>query len=172
MAAFAGIGSQDITELEGYTMMNLSRELTRKRRLYTGRADGSDFAFELGALCATIWLPWEGFNHSNSNCIFETVVAGATWDGISAIEEFHPHPGKLKQSGLNLMSRNWHQVMGDENHVKVDFVVCCAEPFGRWQVRGGTGQAIRIAHHHGIPAFNIRKKRWREELDEFLKTLW
>jgi hypothetical protein len=37
-------------------------------------------------------------------------------------------------------------------------------------VKGGTGQAVRIATHFNVPIFNTRTLGWKERLLKFLST--
>ena len=72
------------------------------------------------------------------------------------------------------MARNYFQVHGDPPHYPmVDFVVCCADRDLKdpKKVKGGTGQAVRMATKRGIPVFNIRYNRDRDRLLDYVNML-
>ena len=71
---------------------------------------------------------------------------------------FTPPGSGLRQSVRSLHARNCHQVLGPDQASPARFVLCWtpdASLDGCGQDVGGTGQALRIAHHYGVPVFNI-----------------
>jgi len=156
--AYAGIGSRDVTVDEKARMNKLASELSDEGwYLYSGHADGSDYAFEYGSDRdkAVIWLPWEGFNGPTEAKYW--YVVGDNVKAQESVDEYHPSPKRLGRPGRALMARNYYQIMGDgDRWPVVSFVVCCSEPDRGGGVKGGTGQAVRMAMDKGIPVFNLR----------------
>lgn len=142
-----------------------------KLTLRSGAADGADFAFENGCDKAAgkkeIYLPWKGFNDSDSDLhyippeAFEAAsdIYGATW-------KFQ------KPAVKKLMARNMMQVMGLGLEEPSKFVLCwtedgCISKETRTKETGGSGQAIAYADEMGIPIFNFGKCAAEEEFSEF-----
>ena len=61
------------------------------------------------------------------------------------------------------MGRNSYQVMGKELNDPVLFVLCWTH---LGQGSGGTGQAIRIAKHQGIPVLDLGKVSLDDAADQ------
>jgi len=127
--------------------------------LRSGGAEGADTAFEHGCNLIhgnkEIYLPWKGFNNSNSPLYyippeaFEIAgdVYGATW-------KFQ------KQAVKKFMARNMMQVMGIGLDEPSEFLLCwtpdgCTTHMARTRETGGTGQAIAYASELNIPVFNF-----------------
>ena len=149
---YAGIGSRDTPEdvLEQFEYLG-SWLGERGHILRSGHAAGADSAFERGCakVCGRmeIYLPWRGFNGSASPLIFQEN------DGSAEIARtFHPNFDMLGQGAQKLQSRNSYQILGHDLSKLANFVVC-------WTKGGlgcgGTGQAIRIANHYGVPVFDF-----------------
>ena len=110
-------------------------------------------------------LPWKGFNKQGYNPAdalgwFEV---GQTPEGLESVSEYHPNPFGLSRGARSMMCRNYHQIHGYGDLPMVSFVVCCADSSGLG-VKGGTGQAVRIARDLDIPVINIREDRWQDKL--------
>jgi hypothetical protein len=168
MIAYAGIGSRNITDRERNLLMKIAKELSKKYILYSGNADGADIAFQEGSngKCV-VFVPWFYFNrekYDHEKAIF--IDPDITQENDESVQEFHPNADRLKPGARAMMRRNYHQVMGYEPHKlpKVKFVVCCADTTPDGGVKGGTGQAVRIAKSQGIPVINIRDMNWKEKL--------
>jgi hypothetical protein len=162
---YAGIGSRKIPKGVPLLMMKLASRLEDLGfTLRSGGADGSDTAFELGAINKEIYLPWKAFNGNDST------LYGPTNEAFSVAKYNHPAWSKLTEPARKLMARNSHQVLGPsidsetlrstEENLVSDFIVCWT-PDGvergidTSEKTGGTGQAIRIAYYHEIPVFNL-----------------
>ena len=165
MHAYAGIGSRDITPSERNQICRIANYLMSKGYfLYSGGADGSDYAFEEACKGYGLkFLPWPGFNVKPDSKIYQTVVHSL--DSMESVMKYHPAPHMLSEAARKLMSRNYYQIHGVGDFPRVDFVVCCADPIrnSNGEVKGGTGQAVRIALDLKIPVFNIREKNSRWE---------
>lgn len=139
--------------------------------LRSGAAAGSDTAFETGCDNAhgkkEIYLPWKGFNGSDS-----------PWHNIP-IEAFEvagdiygPSWKHLKSTTQKFMARNMQQVMGFGLDNPSKFVLCwtpdgCTRRETRTKQTGGTGQAIAYADEMNIPVFNFRNIYAEKEFVNF-----
>jgi hypothetical protein len=191
MKSYAGIGSREISQVERQTIIDIAAFLRGKYTLYSGHANGSDQAFEQGAMDDSVsWLPFNGFCkevpiHGKS------YVVGSSAAGAQMTKMLYPRYAMLSKGAHAMMNRNYHQVCGKmPDYPKVSFVLCCATPamrdeeedsffsaFGpvvleriaKNNVNGGTGQATRIAAYLNIPVFNVRVDGWKNELMAFIE---
>lgn len=148
---YAGIGSRETEEWKKYCMINIGKWLaTKGYELYSGHAQGPDSWFEEGCDMAngnkSIYIPWKGFNGSNSG-LYEI-----TEKAMKLAEKYHPAWSKCSEPAKKLMARNCYQVLGLELNNPVDFVVCNTK---QGKLLGGTAQALRIAMDYNIPIFNF-----------------
>lgn len=146
---YAGVGSRETPAAALDEMARIAQHLRERGYiLRSGGADGADTAFERGAANAKrIYLPWKGFNGRDG------IVAGDCSGLAATAAQHHPAWWRLTQGARKLHTRNVAQVLGwtpEEVHSK--FVVCWT-PGG--EGGGGTGQALRIAEHYGIPTFDL-----------------
>ena len=153
MEYYAGIGSRetphDVLQLFEY----LGNYLAKKGfTLRSGHADGADKNFENGCDIANglkeIYLPWSGFNGSDSELVVENTEA------FDIAELYHPYWHNLKEGGRKLQARNSHQVLGENLKIPSTFIICWTK---NGKASGGTGQAIRIAKAYNIPVFDVGK---------------
>jgi len=182
-AYYTGIGSRDTPgNLKNFVELTPLSILRRwgyflakvNLTLRSGGADGADLAFETGCDLAEgdkeIYLPWKGFNNSDSQKFyippeaFEIAgdIYGATWR-------------YQKQAVKKLMARNMMQVMGIGLDEPSLFVLCwtpdgCATKEARTKKTGGTGQAIAYADEMGIPVFNIQNTNDEHAFSDFITT--
>ena len=169
---YAGIGARDTPPFILETMKSLAEYLyTEGWILRSGGAGGADLAFEAG--CGSddkkeIYLPWKGFNNSSS----KRYKIGD--DALLLASEFHPYWGNLKRSHRLLQARNGYQVLGENLNTFSDLVICYTK---NGTVRGGTGQALRIANSSkynipvlnlGNPNLNLDIKSLKEEIDRLV----
>ncbi|WP_204265934.1 hypothetical protein, partial [Escherichia coli] len=82
---------------------------------------------------------------------------------IAIAKEVHPNPAALSGYVLLLMARNTNQIFLKELRERVSFVICwtpdgCESFTTRSRKTGGTGQAIALASHAGIPVFNLKNR--------------
>lgn len=164
---YAGIGSRRTPPVMLPIMSGIAESLrTKGYTLRSGHAPGADLYFEAGAAdMKEIYLPWKGFNGSDSPLFHSTVEAEAM------AERYHPRWDKLTEGAKKMMARNCHQVLGMDLNTPVEFVVCWTPNGG---VEGGTGQAMRIAMDLKIPVYNIRRESDYENLIKKIKAtrLW
>lgn len=172
MLSYAGIGSRNINDEERDTIRKIANKLSTHFILYSGNATGSDISFQEGSNGnCVIMLPWYNFNSNEYNLNNAlSVYIPQSEEANRSIYFYHPRANMLSRSAKNLMARNYFQIHGYENYSIVSFVVFCAD-VKRGEVQGGTGQAIRIANHMGIPTINIRENGWKEQLRSMYDTL-
>lgn len=157
MYTYAGIGSRETPVEILVKMSNLARYLTEQGyTLRSGGAPGADTAFEQGAgWRKQIYLPWKKFNDHDSP------LWRPSDEAMDLASQHHPLWDKLPESVRKLMARNAHQILGKHLKEPVSFVVCwtpdgCEKGETRTNKTGGTGLAIAIASHFGIPVYNLK----------------
>jgi hypothetical protein len=190
--AVAGIGSRETPDLVLQFMTAVMRALAERGwTLRSGGAPGADQACEAGYAAhrerAQIFLPWKGFEGSKSPFYPPYIADGELQGTIEHLrgrwepklltgresptnvvanayllaEHFHPAWNRVTPGAKKLQSRNGHQMLGLKLDDPSDLVVA-------WTVdgeaTGGTGQAIRIADHFGIPVVNLKRERDLEAL--------
>ncbi len=170
---YAGIGSRKTPEDVLLLMERLAQKLSHRYILRSGGADGADTAFEKGARLpqgeAEVYLPWQGFNKSNSP--LHQVDAQA----LTLASTLHPGWSELGQGPRKLHARNCYQVLGQNLATPVEFVVCwtsdgCESTRQRRKSTGGTATAIVLAERLNIPRFNLFNMKSRQQLFERLKN--
>lgn len=147
---YAGIGSRNTPSNICEIFTNLSRLLSDNGFiLRSGGADGADAAFEKGSgLKKEIFLPWKGFNGSDST------FYNPPQKYISVLKEIHPNYDKLSEAAKKLHLRNFQQIYGID-YDPVSFVLCWTTG-GR--TKGGTATAIKLAEMENIPIFNFARE--------------
>lgn len=122
-------------------------------KLYTGGAEGADKAFMSGSTNMQVFLPWKGFEHSNSPYVHDFSTPRGQ-QAEMAVELYHPNPKSLSIGARLLIARNTYQVTG-WNHAEEELsdLVICWTPEAK--VVGGTAQAIRIALDLVVPVVNL-----------------
>lgn len=166
MIYYAGIGSretpQDILNLFESVAVYLANQGFTLR---SGGAKGSDKSFENGCNqvrgLKEIYLPWKGFEGSNSDLIVE-----GGGKAFEIAEGFHPYWHNLSQGARKLQARNSHQVLGNDLNTPSSFIICWTK---NGSGSGGTGQAIRISKHYNIPVFDAGKYKDVDEIKIELK---
>jgi hypothetical protein len=163
---YAGIGSRktpsDVLELIESIAATLA---LRGWVLRTGGSPGADQCFYRGARGAhghvELYLPWPSFeaarrDEDNDVCLFPR----ASDDAHALAARFHPGWDGLSPAARHLLARDGHQVLGADLATPAQFVVCWTADGsldGSDPRSGGTGQALRIAHHHGLPVLNLAR---------------
>lgn len=163
---YAGIGSRETPEyvLEYFYRIAMFFA-TKGFTLRSGGAQGADKAFEMGCDKSSglkeIFLPWGNFEGSKSSLIVSNTKA------YDIAKSFHPYWDNLSVGARKLQSRNSHQILGWDLKTPSQFVICWTEG-GKGS--GGTGQAIRIAKHYGIPVFDAGAYETVDEIKANLKA--
>jgi len=140
--------------------------------LRSGAADGADMAFERGCNLGSgekeIYLPWEGFNNSDSELFYIPPEAFEIAGDI-----YGPTWKYAKPATKKFMARNMQQVMGFGLDEPSKFVLCwtpdgCTTKSDRTKETGGTGQAIAYAEEMEVPVFNLFNENAENELIDFI----
>lgn len=154
---YAGIGSRDTPPDVLDQMRGVSKRLHDIGWfLRSGGARNADAAFEANAgQRKEIFLPWVGFN-DNPSLQFTVDKAG-----LELAQRFHPGWNNCGWAAMKLHARNGYIVLGRQLDYPVEFVVCWT-PGGK--IRGGTGQALRIAKEYRIKVFNLGRNGDDQEL--------
>lgn len=158
------IGSRSTPKSVLELMENIAHDL--KQQGYIGRsggANGADQALEDGCLTGTlegchIYLPWNGFNgkYASERGYIDTPKMKNYEKAQRVASEYHPAWGNCKRGARAMHTRNVYQVLGHDLATPSEFVICYAEPQGtKGHVKGGTGQAVRIAIDNNIPVINL-----------------
>ena len=166
--AYAGIGSRatpsNVLELIESIAGRLAREGWVLR---TGGSPGADQAFYRGARAVQgnveLYLPWPSFEaaartHAGGDVL---VFSPPSEDAYALAARFHPAWDGLPNAVHHLLARDGHQVLGADLVTPVRFVVCWTVDGGldgSSPRSGGTGQALRIAHHHGVRVLNLARQ--------------
>ena len=150
MYIYTGIGSRKAPKDVLRTFVILGKALAKHGFvLRSGHAPGCDLAFEYGCDLLNgykeIYIPWKGFNTSDSLLCTQTDKA------IEIAKKYHPSWNGLSQGAKKLQSRNSHQVFGLNMETPTHFIICWTKDGKRG---GGTGQALRIAEANGIKIFD------------------
>lgn len=146
---YAGVGSRDTPSTVCTTMSNLALQLAlRGWVLRSGNAKGrtppkpdtgsADLAFANG--CKMV----RG----------RSVIRVATdWQpALDHAAQYHPNWSACDDRARALHARNSQVMLGDWFDDPVKFVLCWTVGGG---IKGGTGQALRIAEAYNIPVFNL-----------------
>lgn len=170
MLVYAGIGSRQISNEEAIFCKTAASILAERGwTLRSGGADGADSAFESGCDLKNgskeIYLPWKMFNGNKSP------LYNVTKSAYDIAKEFHPNYAKLSMGAAKLIARDSYQILGSDLKSLVKFVLYCADEDASGNVKGGTGQAIRIAKYFKIPTYNIRSICNSIEVNRYIELL-
>ncbi|NLV87657.1 MAG: hypothetical protein GX025_10665 [Clostridiales bacterium] len=147
MNSYTGIGSRQTPAEVLNSFTRLAKWLDKRSFiLRSGGADGADSAFEAGTTNKEIYLPWKNFNGNPSP------LHQISPDAELIAQKFHPAWDKCTQGVKKLHARNVYQILGSDLQTPSQFIICWT-PNGTGS--GGTGQALRIAHHYNIPIFDF-----------------
>lgn len=162
--AYAGIGSRKTPKTVVKTMRLIAAKLEQQGWiLRSGGAEGADSAFEEGITDRAnmeIYLPGAFFNGKSARGAgYVNAVQLQAWpQALETVYRYHPAPEKLSSPksdfGLRAMARNAMQVLGPALDSPSRMVIAWT-PNG--ETKGGTGQALRIAHDKRIPILNLGK---------------
>lgn len=178
---YAGIGSR---ETPGH-ILNIMHILGRHFAglgwtLRSGGALGADTAFENGCTANNgkkeIFLPWRAYNHNLSE--IHPSNYPFTKDEIDFTAKFHPAWDKCGPSARKLHTRNTRILLGMEpihgaQVTPVKFIICWTEG---GQIKGGTGQALRIGEAmaeggHDFKIINLGSAKDTHQLEAMINGL-
>jgi hypothetical protein len=196
---YTGIGSRDIPGDVVSVMEDAGYRLAKMGWiLRSGKADGSDAAFQRGMQnyagtgdsrvenylsLAEIFIPWKGFRGGEGlsddwditlaqiDLLFpEHVQMRKDW-----MWEVHPAPERLSQGAEKLHLRNVHQVFGpnlSDAYLKQSrFVLYYAKEDKKGNPKGGTASAVNLAKKQGIRVLNLLNQEGRDTLEKFLSSM-
>jgi O-acetyl-ADP-ribose deacetylase (regulator of RNase III) len=160
---YAGIGARETPEAVLAKMVRVGEILAKKGWiLRSGGAKGADSAFEKGAdrvegRKKEIFLPWDGFDperngqkrYADNKFSFVDEITPLHSDLAAA---YHDRFDQLKPGSQSLMARNGSQMLGRKLDRPSNIVICWTEG---GQIKGGTGQALRMAEDLGAKVVNI-----------------
>lgn len=154
---YAGIGARETPGEILDSMRNAATALAKANvKLRTGGARGADQAFFDGwkkigqEQLIEVFVPYSGF------CGFKVgegpVYGPPTQQARLLAKEYHPNWTVLSNIGRDFMARNTYQVLGLDLKTPCDFILCWTK---NGKIKGGTGQALRMATALKIPIFNL-----------------
>jgi len=165
---YAGIGSR---RTPTHVLESITVAATRLARggwtLRTGLSPGADQAFYRGAVAGRgrveLYLPDAGFEGAARPAgehpdVF--VLSEPSEAAYSLAARFHPGWSTLSRKERRLRARDVHQVLGRDLAAPAELVLCWTHDGsvdGTGPRAGGSGQALRVAHHHGIPVLNLSR---------------
>jgi hypothetical protein len=136
--------------------------------LRSGGSPGEDTAFENGCDLAggrkEIYLPWRGFNRSNSP-LFNTPAEAMTI-------ALRVHPGLRARSWrvCKLRARNVCQLLGNSLNEPSDVVIAWTEG---GVTSGGSATVLQLAEERGIPVINLGAQEYSgADSDTILARIW
>lgn len=145
MNYYTGVGSRNTPR----NILNLMTAIAQKMQsldfiLRSGGAKGADTAFENGA--------------GIKKCIF--YAKDATYEAEQIAAQFHHAWNRCSAYAKKLHGRNAFQVLGGDLATPSQYCICwtpdgCVSHATRSIQTGGTGTAISIADHYGIPVVNL-----------------
>lgn len=155
---YAGVGSRQ-TPRDVYNRFMVIGSLLAAtgNLLRSGRAPGSDTAFEVGSKRAR-----------GSMELFDASQADAHPHWMDHAARFHPKWNSLEPYEQKLHARNSAIMLGADLSRPVACVVCWT---GDGLVKGGTGQPLRIAADAGIPVFNFGTPGAEQRMWQFINEL-
>ena len=159
MKYYTGIGSRETPQDVQTLMTSIASALEVKGYiLRSGGANGADLAFENGVTNGNkeIYLPWKGFNGSDSTKHHVGDLAMLTASKI------HPNWGKCSNGAKKLHARNIYQVIGSKMDKPSHFIICWTKDA---QIVGGTATAIKYALQQDIQVFNLADPEARKRLE-------
>jgi hypothetical protein len=165
---YAGIGSRETPPAVLESMKAAATRLAQAGwTVRTGLSPGADQAFYEGALAGRgsveLYLPCAQFE-AKARSVEEGpgvhVVAEPTDAACTLAARFHPGWPALSPQVRRLRARDVHEVLGRDLRLPVALVVCWTPDGsldGAGPKAGGTGQALRVAHHHGLRVLNLER---------------
>jgi len=151
MKYYCGIGSRKTPK----SILNMMKEIGglmagKGYILRSGGADGADTAFENGCDAGKgnkeIFLPWKGFNKNESTLYNVSLLAE------DMAKRIHSSWAGCSQGAKKLLSRNMHQVLGEDLQTPVSAIICWSPS----EVKGGTSMAIKLGRELSIPIYNLK----------------
>lgn len=150
----------------------------------SGGSDGSDACLEQGVRnylqsCEEsstkpymeIYLPWKDFNGRDSS---EEGYYTLPWmnnhkEATEIASEIHPAWERCKQGAKKLHTRNVYQLLGQDLKTPSRFVICWAEPKGKYgHVKGGTATVVKLGIDNNVEIINLYHEEQRKRVEEWV----
>lgn len=170
--AYTGIGARETPGPILEMMETIAQFMAKKGFvLRSGGAEGASMAFEKGCDIAggkkMIFLPWRGFNANNSPIY---TIPDRAYD---IAKDFEPAWSTLNDSGKRLKARYALTVLGQDLKDPSIGVICYTK---EGKMKGGTGQAMKIAMKYKVPIFDLgfyefQRESIKEKLFAYLAEL-
>ena len=172
----AGVGSRDTPVHVAEWIDRIVAALAQRGYgLRSGGATGADTMFEVAAVSAG--MPREIFVARKARrpgeISFDMLLDDVKSAAYELAARHHPCWARVKERHRPLHARNGCQVLGRHLDDPSKALICWApNPKIREgklvDSEGGTGQAIRVAHHFNVPAYNLVIPEHREKLAQLL----
>lgn len=180
---YTGVGSRETPEAITDIMSDLALALFGlDYHLRSGRAEGSDYAFQRGAEFGTlndthklvkqdIYIPNERFNKCFGNL---GAINPNKLDNYEEAEQLmwdiHPKGKHLRGFAREAHIRNMYQVLGNDLKTPSDFVLCYSV-MERGRPTGGTASAYNLAKLYKIPVYNFYVESEKEEACQMILAM-
>lgn len=181
---FTGVGSQKTPPIFKNFIAAISYVLGMMGYgLRSGRAKGSDNFFEIGVPLhmqnkSEIYLPKKGFGNATGCRSFEIIDTNVLMEAMYIIDKNNVHEAwqhLINKRGDSFAvaahTRNVFQCLGivlraqSLSKFLICWTPCGSKTFDETtEFTGGTRTAIRLAHLHGIPVFNLAVREDAERL--------
>jgi len=152
MIYYAGIGARTTPATILCIMHGIGRRLANKGWvLRSGEAVGADTAFKEGAALLNgkmeLFLPWKGFNGSNSN-LYNLPKFN---EAMEIAKSIHPAWFHCSVIARKLLARSVFQILGASLDTPSSIVI-------GWTLgKGGTAFTFSVARKYHVPVLNLRK---------------
>ncbi|MTI58664.1 MAG: hypothetical protein FH762_01525 [Firmicutes bacterium] len=176
---YVGIGSReipiDIAKLIEIIAIKLAQ---RGYILRSGGSPGADDAFEKVGIDGhgemEIYLPFKNFRNKKGAAYIPAPELGNYLLAAEFAKKYCDNYTQLDREAKKLIIRDTYQVLGLDLQTRSHFVICwtldaCLTHSQRSERTGGTGQAISIASHYGIPVFNLKNDLHKEMIKNWLE---
>lgn len=175
MKYYTGIGSRATPKDKLDLITEISEILSKKGYiLRSGKAEGADYAFEVGAEEAELYIPWSGFcSDRNVNTNHRVYVRGSDVESKRIASNLHPAWDRLSRGASALHTRNVNQVLGKNSSDPdpSEFVIFYAEEKRNGDVKGGTATAVKLARNLNIPTLNLLNVETSEDVLDWIEGI-
>ncbi len=141
--------------------------------LRSGRAEGADTYFELGAgKHAELYRPTKSWvSHTPQGAPIYVPTGELFEKALLLASTVHPAWGACNEYTRLLHARNTFQIYGQDLNIPSDLVIAYAEELKPDVLKGGTGVAWAMAKASNIPRFNLYMPGELARLREHFKIL-
>lgn len=170
------IGSRETPPEIQELMVATARKLAKQGWVgRSGGADAADKCLEIGCKdlphLMEVFLPWNGFNkcYANREGYIDTPKLPSYTTAQRLAEELHPNWTACSRGAKALHTRNCMQILGKDMKSPSRFVLCWGIPTDdKGNVKGGTGQACRLAIKKDVEILNLYHEDVQKRLRKWL----